>query len=79
MTDLQTTTAMLARAGIGFEIETTRENGTASANGSELPRGMTLTTTRVDEDTKRSFGYYGFYCELYFDSDGALVGVGAWE
>ena len=79
MTDLQTITAIFARARLGISIDTTRETDGASANGDELPRGMTLTAARADDDTPRHFGYLGFYAELYFDVDGALVGIGAWE
>lgn len=78
MTDLQAVTAMFARASIGFEMSTTRE-GLASANNRPLPPGTTVTVARVDDETQRSFGYFGFYAELYFDDEGALVGVGAWE
>lgn len=79
MTDLQTITAIFARAKLGLTIDTTREVGGASANGDELPRGMTLTMARAGEDTPRHFGYLDFYAELYFDHEGALMGIGAWE
>jgi hypothetical protein len=78
MTDLQTITAMFARAHIGMMIEATRATD-ASANGELLPQGMTITAASADEDTPRHFGYRGFYAELYFDDEGTLVGIGAWQ
>jgi hypothetical protein len=79
MTDLQTLTALFARAHIACVIAETRENSYASGNGLPLPAGMTITAARVTETTRQSFGHLGFFAELYFDHEGALVGIGAWE
>lgn len=78
MTDLQAITVMLARAELAWSIEPTR-NSDATAGGRRLPPGTTITVSRVDDDTPRMFGYFGFYAEFYFDAEGALVGMGAWE
>jgi hypothetical protein len=78
MTDQDIITRIFMQAGIGCCIEPTRSSH-ASVNSVPLPRGMTLTAARNDTNTVRHFGYLGFYAELYFDNDGALVGIGAWE
>jgi hypothetical protein len=78
MSDLQTITTMLTRAKIGISIDATRVTD-ASGNGQPLPVGLTITVDRVEDGRQRTFGYAGFYAEFYFDDDGALVGVGAWE
>ena len=74
MTDLQTIVVMFGRAGIEYTIAPTRDSNTPP-----LPAGMTVTVARADEDTPRIFGYLGFFAEFYFDADGVLLGVGAWE
>jgi hypothetical protein len=78
MTDLQTIVVLLSAAEIEYTVEPTREER-ASGNGIPLPDGTTVAVARADDDSPRIFGYLGFYAEFYFDAEGALVGMGAWE
>jgi hypothetical protein len=79
MTDLQTMVVMFARADVPYTIAPTRTDNDASANLSSVPEGTTISAVPASSETPRVFGYYGFVVTLYFDVDGALVGVGAWE
>jgi hypothetical protein len=78
MTDFAAYTDMLDRAGIAWER--------ASADpGYDLPphlqrRAAHIVDVRAsDADASPNVGWGGFYASAYFDADGALIAIGAWE
>ncbi len=82
MTDLQTLVVMFGRADVQYSIAPTKaDDSVPRASLDHLPAGITVTVARADGNhaPPRIFGFVGFYAEFYFDDDGALVGVGAWE
>lgn len=68
MTDRETILSILDRAGVVYE-----EGGECVAN----PGGSTTVIEAKVGD--KNLGYSGFLSYLYFDADGALLAVGAWE
>ena len=77
VTDLDTLKALLQKAGIVFH------EGDAKVRQSEFytKRGAYIATTILVPDcgTVQNCGYTGFYTEFFFDKDGKLLGMGAWE
>lgn len=69
VSDLQTMTSMLERAGIDFEKR-------APYPDYEGRGWRTGTTTEIQVE---DMGYPGFVSVFGFDETGALVSVGAWE
>jgi hypothetical protein len=91
VTDLDVLRAMLGRAGVIF-TEERRTPDPAHPYLADVPAGTTLEVEEgrdldAEDDhavaagppRPRNYGYSGFSAEFYFDEDGALVGVGAWE
>jgi len=77
MTDLEAIALMFKRAGVRCEYESPTRADNAGVR--PVPTGATIVTCRADPDTPNTYGYLGFFTALYFDADGALVGIGAWE
>lgn len=91
VTDLDVLRAMLTRAGVVF-IEEPRTHDPAHPYLADVPAGTTLEVEEgcdryagaddgvaVRPPRPRNYGYSGFSAEFYFDAQGALCGVGAWE
>ena len=71
MSDKQTLIDMLTRAGVEFEIRTHSEKKPFRAGGSSLLDYESVVLVEA--------GYSGFVTEFFFDADGALLYMGAWE
>lgn len=77
MTDLETITAMLGKAGIEYytsESDTTEYYGEKPGPGRPRRKRKILTKNVVVEH-----GYSGFSVQIVFNPDGSLREVGAWE
>ena len=75
MSEFEAFTAMLKRAGIVF----TEQPGPSDLN---VPwASQCVMILRIDQDYNSSvnIGYTSFYTELFWDADGQLLGMGAWE
>lgn len=86
-TDLETVKAMLDRARIPYKhdkVDDVSETGHSAAlpDGSEVVSvAGNFTYGGEDGGVEQPYpgGYPGFWSELYFDADGALIAVWAWE
>ena len=79
MSDFEDMVAMLERAGIEHRVERTdspEADPRRARDGIVEPIATTITT---NDCYRRTTGYPGFWSELFFDADGKLIGIGAWE
>lgn len=67
MNDLETTKAMLDRAGVKYEAAFSEEDV------------ATILTIKQIWNSEKNRGYSSFFTTLNFDTTGALMSVGAWE
>ena len=74
MTEQETFTAMLTRAGITYDTERADQTRQTEVNGATV-----VTIAFAGERTGARVGYSGFYTEFVFNEAGALVQVGTWE
>ena len=73
MTDLQLLKELFRMRGIEFNVG----NSIISSVVRDIPSARTEIT--LETSSKNVIGYAGFVACLYFDSEGTLVGAGAWE
>ena len=66
MTDLETLQGILTKAGIRFTVDLERE---------EAPQVVSVCSL----DGEHNLGYFGFVTDFFFDADGRLFAMGAWE
>ena len=70
MSDFQIMTEMLAKANVVFSIEPAEARTT-------IPHHQSIRVGAYDGPN--NYGYTGFWSVMFFDAEGNLVGVGAWE
>ena len=88
MSDLETIKEMLDRAGIPYKGDRVEETA-ATGHSAALPDGSQFVSIAgqyfIDEpdgegrEQPYPGGYSGFWSELIFDAEGALIAVWAWE
>lgn len=78
MTDIDTFLGMLERAGVVYTVRAVSviaEDELQQVYGLKAHRAVRVQS----EDSLNNIGFHGFYSESFFDIDGALLAVGAWE
>ena len=75
MSEFEAFTAMLKRAGVVF----TEKIGPSDWNVPWASQCVMILTVCEDRGSTTNIGHSGFYTELFWDADGQLLGIGAWE
>ena len=75
MTELETFQFMLERAGVFW----TMTPGPTNVNVQWRDRCHHILRVSTERTSPSNLGYTGFYTEFFWDIDGNLLGMGAWE